>query len=156
MKGAPLRIFKFTPGVTAAAFEGGDYVEAVTKLIPGAVVAAYLSGRSILLAGAGTDTDKWWAGTDVSKWWWVGWATFGLLAVIILRVWTTSDEKAGVPPEWSSIIISAVSFVVWVYNFGDAFKLFGLWSEVGSGLLLIGWTLIAPAVLKMLKSVLGR
>jgi hypothetical protein len=143
MKGAPLRIERhenqFHLGPSGDGEGTGKYAEAVTKLIPGEVVAAYLAGKAALQAGAPGET----AGTGL----WVGWTVFCLAVVVCLRRWMTSDKAAGVPAEWSAVSISALSFLVWVYSFGDVFQILGWWSKVGSALVLIGWTVVSPFIL---------
>jgi hypothetical protein len=144
MKGAPLRIERHEnqkslgPGGGDDEASGvGKWAEAVTKLIPGEVVAAYLSGKSILQTGS----------PPPSIGWWIGWTVFCLAVVIGLRRWMTSDKAGGVPAEWSAVWISVLSFLVWVYSFGDVFDMLGWWSKTGSSLVLIGWTLAAPLIL---------
>lgn len=123
----------------------GKYFEAITKLIPGEVVAAYLTGRSVVQAGAPGETP--------GKGTWIVWTLVCLFLVIGLRKWMTSDKAAGVPAEWSAVCISALSFLVWVYSFGDVFQLLGLWTKVSSTLALITWTAAAPLILFGLKRV---
>lgn len=155
MRGSPLRVEKHRKrgdvGLEAAGGAGDlegleKWVAAVAKLVPGEVVAAYLAGRSVLL---GTAEPAMPAADDQG--WWVAWTLICLLSVIGLRRWMTSDQSAGVPPEWSAVTLSALSFCVWVYSFGDVFKLFDLWHAKGSALILIAWTLVAPLILILLK-----
>lgn len=63
----------------------------------------------------------------------------------------TSDVAADVPPEWSAVWVSVLSFLIWVYSFGDVFQMLGWWDKVGSALLLLAWTLFAPVILVALK-----
>ena len=147
MRGASLRIERHgiqTESSAPVGFAGGGpskYAEAVAKLIPGEVVAAYLSGKAVLQA----DTPP------PSVYWWIGWTVFCFAVVIGLRRWMTSDTANGVPAEWSAVCISALSFVVWVYSFGDVFQILGWWSRAGAALVLIGWTLGAPLLLFLFK-----
>lgn len=144
MLGAPLRIERH-PNQKAMGPEGeapeptgiAKWAAAVTKLIPGEVVAAYLAGRTMLQLGSPPP--------GIGSW--IGWTIFCLAAVFGLRRWMTSDTKNGVPAEWSAVWTSVFSFVVWVYSFGDVFQLLGVWSKVDSALVLIGWTLVAPLVI---------
>jgi hypothetical protein len=146
MRGAPLRIDRYENQKPLGPGDGGGtgkYAEAVTKLIPGEVVAAYLAGKAMLQAGTPP------LGTS----WWVGWTVFCLAAVIGLRRWMTSDKAAGVPVEWSAVSISTLSFLVWVYSFGDVFQMLDWWNKAGSALVLFGWTLVSPLLLFGLKRV---
>ena len=134
MKDAPLRIEPHREQTLLARGEGlSKYTQAATKLIPAEVVAAYLAGKAILLGD-----------NSSSIVWWVGWTLVCLVFVIVLRAYATSDNTAGVPPERPAVFISALSFLVWVYSFGDVFQMLGLWSKLGSGLLLIVWSLASP------------
>jgi hypothetical protein len=148
MKGAPLRIERHENQKSLGPEGGGGepggvgkWAEAVTKLIPGEVVAAYLAGKAMLQAGS----------PPLGTGWWIGWTVFCLAAVFGLRRWMTSDKSAGVPAEWSAVWISVFSFLVWVYSFGDAFQMVGWWNKTGSALVLIAWTLVAPLILFGLK-----
>jgi len=147
MKGAPLRIDlhpnqkSLSDNETPAQPTGlAKWTEAVTKLVPGEVVAAYLAGRSVLASEPPMGLAAW-----------ILWTVFCLLIVIGLRLWMTSDSKAAVPPEKTSVTISALSFLVWIYSFGDVFRLLGVWSPRGSTLVLIGWTLAAPLLYFLIK-----
>lgn len=148
MRGAPLRVQRHENQLHMGDGDAGPgagvakYADAVTKLIPGEVVAAYLTGKTMLQAGT--------LGLN----WWLGWTIFCLLVVIGLRRWMTSDDANGVPTEWSAVVTAALSFIVWVYSFGDVFQLLGWWSKEGSALVLIGWTLASPLALFLLKKVL--
>jgi hypothetical protein len=144
MRGAPLRIElhanqkSLGPGLEAIQPTGVEkWAAAVTKLIPGEVVAAYLAGKTILQLGSPP------AGIGL----WIGWTIFCLLAVIGLRRWMTSDKSAGVPAEWSAVWTSVLSFLVWVYSFGDVFQMLGWWDKTLAALVLIGWTLASPLIL---------
>jgi hypothetical protein len=144
MKGAPLRIERHPNQKHLGDDDSGGagkYVEAVTKLIPGEVVAAYLSGKAVLQGGA--------PAPGIGSW--LGWTVFCFVVVIGWRRWLTSDRPADVPAEWSAVIVSALSFLVWVYSFGDVFQMLEWWSRVGSALVLIGWTLGSPLLLYVLK-----
>lgn len=146
MRGAPLRIERHEnqKGLGAEATGTGAGVEkwalAVAKLVPGEVVAAYIAGKAVLQGPPPSGIT-----------WWLVWTLVCLAAVFGLRRWMTSDKSADVPAEWSAVILSMLSFALWIYSFGDIFKLFGIWDERGSALLLIGWTLVAPLILFGLK-----
>lgn len=141
MRGAPLRITGHKNQIHFGEDDGGqvDYAAAVSKLIPGEVVAGYLACKSVLVAGGE-------AGASLG--WWIFVTATCLAAVVLLRAWATSDGKAAVPPEWPAVCLATISFLIWVYSFGDVFVLLGWWSQIGSGLFLILWTLLAPAVLR--------
>jgi hypothetical protein len=156
MKGAPLRI---SSHATRAAADSdrqstlvSKYAGAVTKLIPGEVVSAYAAGKSFLLSDTET-FEKAWAKYHPE---WIAWTIFCFVMVILFRSFTTSDKAAGDKIEWSSVIVAAFSFVVWIYAFGDVFQGLGHWSKVSAGLVLFGWSLFAPFLLFGLKKVWGE
>ncbi len=151
MKGAPLRIQRHENQVHLGAAGRGTkdragWVEEITKLIPGEAVAAYLSGR-VLLRGSNP---------PLGVGWWIAWTLLGLVLVVGLRRWMTSDKTSAVPAEWSAVCTSAISFVVWVYSFGDVFQMLGVWNSAGSGLVLIAWTTGAPLVLLGFRKLFGE
>jgi hypothetical protein len=149
MKGAPLRIERHADQTALSDTDtpAAKYVEEIAKLIPGEVVAAYLAGKSIIVANSPA------SGPSNAKWW-IGWTVFCFAMVLIIRAFTTSDKEAGVPPEWSAVAVAAISFLLWVYSFGDVFQQLDLWSPIGAGLFLIAWTLASPWILKLLKLVI--
>jgi hypothetical protein len=55
--------------------------------------------------------------------------------------------------EWSAVIVSAASFLVWVYSLGDVFKMLmpRYWSADNATHLLMAWTIACPAILLFLK-----
>ncbi len=149
MKGAPLRI-EWHENQKRLRPRGGDgeaagiakWAEAVTKLVPGEVVIVYLAGKALLQAVSPPPETGWWVGLTV----------FCLAAVFGLRRWMTSDTSADLPAEWSAVWTSVLSFLVWVYSFGDVFQRLGVWHKTGSVLVLLGWTiLVAPLIFFGLK-----
>lgn len=148
MHGAPLRIEKHENQKDLGSGDGqvgtggtAKWAEAVTKLIPGEVIAAYLSGKSVMQSST----------PPLGTIWWIGWTTFCVLVVIGLRGWMTSDTDSAVPAEKSAVTVSALSFLVWVYSFGDVFEMLGWWNKPGAALVMIGWTLASPLVLVLFR-----
>lgn len=147
MRGAPLRVERHDNQKSLGPDSSGQepsglekWVSAAAKLVPGEVVAAYMAGKAVLQGPPPSITG-----------WWMAWTIVCLGAVFGLRRWMTSDKNAGVPAEWSAVIMSMLSFCVWVYSFGDVFKMVGVWDDRGSALVLIAWTLVAPLLLFGLK-----
>ena len=118
-----------------------SYQEKLTKLIPAEVVALYLGGKNAIEAFFATPANA--AGGDVPMWWW-GWTIVCVVGLFIYRAWATSDAKIDVPPDYLAVIIAMISFVIWVYGFGDAFRVSGLWHPLLATLLVLAWTFLAP------------
>jgi len=97
----------------------------LVKLVPAEVVAAYLAGRP--LAGAR------WAGE---------WSVVCLAMVIIVRAWGTADRRG---PQWVSVAVSAVSFVLWVYASGGRFLHWNVDVTLASLAVLV-WTTLVPVL----------
>lgn len=123
-----------------------QYIERVVKLIPSEVVGVYLVGKAGIQARftdkADHSQDMFSEGT-----YWIGWTAFCLLAVIAIRSWATSDKVT--PVEKPAVAIAAISFLIWVYSFGDAFKFISvrnhsLWDSLLAMLLVFAWTLAVP------------
>lgn len=125
------------------------YQEALAKLIPAEVVALYLGGKNAIQTyfhDGATTSD---AGSEPG--FWIGWLVISFLGLVAYRRWATSDKSHGVPPEWPAVAISAVSFLVWVYSFGDAFRIVNVWHPLVATLLVLAWTFAAPLVYRLIS-----
>jgi hypothetical protein len=109
-----------------------DYVSRLTGLIPGEVLALYLTGQGVIPDGARITMAVW--------------ALFCFGGVIALRVWGTRDQAAREPVQWPTVLISAISFVIWVYSIGGPFAAYGLRVPHLASLLVLGWTFVVPIV----------
>ena len=99
----------------------------LVKLVPSEAIAVYLAGRAYA-HGA----------------WAVAWPFVGLALTLVLRVWGTADERG---PQWRSVAIAGVSFVLWVYATGGAFAGLTL-SQDTAALAVLVWTTVVPGVWK--------
>jgi hypothetical protein len=131
-----------------------QYVERVVKLIPSEVVGAYLVGKAGIQAKFADKADH---SQDLisESTYWIGWAVFCFLAVILIRAWATSDRNT--PVEKPAVVIAAVSFLIWVYSLGDAFKFISVrdhsvWDSLLAMLLVFAWTLLVPLIYREKKS----
>lgn len=97
----------------------------LVKLVPSEAVAVYLAGRNYA-HGA----------------WAVAWPFVGLALTLLLRAWGTADERG---PQWQSVTIAGVSFVLWVCATGGAFAGLRLSPEVAALAVLV-WTTVVPVV----------
>ena len=104
-----------------------NYKDRLLKLIPSEIVAAYM-----VLAGIiPKDSAKW--GTLV--------VSIVLLILVPFYLWKIQNVKIT-----SQILVTAISFVVWLYSLGGPFEAWGFYeSWIGSAILIL-WTLIIPIV----------
>ena len=97
----------------------------LVKLVPAEVVAVYLAGRPL--------AQERYAG---------GWPVACLVLLVIVRAWGTNDRHG---PQWVSVAISAVSFVLWVYAIGGRFLTWSVDVNLAAlGVLL--WTALVPVL----------
>jgi hypothetical protein len=115
-------------------FAGDDfnsYLDRLIKMIPSEVIGLYLVG-----VGAITQT----ASCRVVL---LIWAIFCLICVFVVRIYGT--KLPGKKPQWAAIVISAVSFTIWVYTIPKGpFDLYGIYIPVLGSLLVLGWTFVIP------------
>ena len=124
MKG-PLRISTSARAsiVGGAAGPVDPWLARLVKLVPAEVVAVYLAGRPL--------AQEHYAGT---------WPVACLVLVGIVRAWGTSDRRG---PQWVSVAISAVSFVLWVYAMGGRFLTYNVDVNLAALGVLV-WTTLVP------------
>lgn len=111
-----------------------DYWGRLIKLIPAEVISIYLVGIGIIPAGANLST--------------AAWALVCLGLVVVARAYLTGNKPNNIPPEWGSVIISAISFGIWVYNMPGPFQAYGLAVPYMGSLAILVWTFIVPAFYK--------
>jgi hypothetical protein len=114
-----------------------EYLARLVKLIPTEVVGLYMVGTGILQQTAKDDKVSW-----------LVWAIICFILVIVVRVFGTSDAKNKVPPEIPLVIISAVSFVIWLYSLGG--QLLDLWHVTNkfAWMAVLVWTFVIPFIYK--------
>jgi hypothetical protein len=108
-----------------------SYMERLVKLVPAEVMTIYLLGTGII-------------GPDIA-WGLAAWAAVCLGLVIFTRARLTRDKAAGEHPQWAAVAISAVSFVLWIYNLaGGPFQALGLDVRGLGQLAVLVWTYLVP------------
>lgn len=110
-----------------------EYLEKLMKMIPAEVVGLYLVGSGVVPEEEHAIL--------------LSWTVFCFAAVIVVRAIGTRDPMGG-PPQWGAVLISSVSFVIWIYSVGGSFRWYlGQHYEpyVGS-LLVLAWTFLVPMV----------
>ena len=104
-----------------------DYKARLLKLIPSEIVAAYL-----VLSGIIPEESAKWGILIVSV---------VLLILVPLYLWRIHNVK-----RCAQIIITTISFVVWVYSLGGPFLSWGMHKAWIGSVILVLWTLIVPLV----------
>jgi hypothetical protein len=105
--------------------EAQNYKDRLLKLIPSEIVAAYMVLAGIIpLASA-----KW--GTLI--------VSIILLILVPFYLWKIHNVTRS-----SQIIVTSISFVVWVYSLGGPFQFWNLYQAWIGSVILVLWTLIVP------------
>lgn len=111
-----------------------DYFERLIKMIPGEVVGLYIVGSGLIPTGKTIGLAIW---TGVC-----------LIAVIAVRAWGTADVPNQLGPQWSAVLISSISFLIWVYSIGGPFAAYGVAVPYVASLLVLAWTFFVPIFYK--------
>ena len=127
-----------------------SYLERLVKLVPSEVIVAYP-----MLKGS--------APADIASWAWPLTAWILLAVVIVLRWHATATTDRG--PQWLAILLSAMSFIIWVNVIDGSFGVSNIasylqvplsddWSPKPesqrflSSMALVLWTVIVPVLYK--------
>jgi len=141
---APLRIVKRKTFDVKAAFKQMPaeedstgmqiYLKRLVMLIPGEVVSLYLVGNGIIPSEAKMVT--------------IVWSILCLFFVVLVRSQATGDRANKISPQWAAVIISSISFVIWVYNMPGPFQAYNLAIPYIGSLAILAWTFIVPWLYK--------
>ena len=119
------------------------YPERLLKLIPAEVIAIYRSHRYLPVRHRRHPRRPAVGAT-------AAWAATCLLLVVIARGFTTRDAAQRLPPQWPAVIISALSFVIWIFTMPGLLQGFGLAPPFVGSLIIAVWTFLIPYVYKRL------
>jgi hypothetical protein len=119
-----------TPSATPAAAD--DYMTKLVKYIPTEIVAVYLFISGILKNLAPNAV--------------LDWGVFVLLLVLTpVYIWrVTKDPQKS--PAWDQLVVSFVSFAVWVFALGGPFAAYAWYNPLYGSILVALFTLIAPII----------
>lgn len=138
MTKGPYRITKSTTRQLAFDDDSGDragglaeYIDRLLRLIPSEVVGLYLVGSGVI------PDDQ--AAAHVL------WSVFCFFAVVASRYFGTRSSTDPTP-QLATIVISSVSFVVWLYAIGGPFVDLGWHVGWIGSLMVLSWTFIVPLV----------
>jgi len=101
-----------------------DILSRIVKLAPSEVVGLYLLGKGV--------ADPSWLGI---------WSVICLALVLILRIWGTKSQ-------WPSVLISFVSFGIWVLAIGDPILTFPIPDGRILSLVILVFTFLVPIFYK--------
>ena len=124
---AALRLNSAPPGalIRRPASSIDPWLTRLVKLVPAEIVAVFLAGRPL--------AQERYAGQ---------WPVACLTLLVIVRALGTSDRRG---PQWVSVAISAVSFVLWVYAMGGRFLSYTVDVNLASLAVLV-WTTLVPVL----------
>lgn len=90
-----------------------DYLQRLTKLIPGEAVSIYLTGKNMI-----TPDD----GQSICCDYWLM-PLVGLVPLLLVRILGTRVQTAAgkMDVEWSFVLVSFISYIIWIYAIGDCF-----------------------------------
>ncbi len=110
------------------------YWDRLKNLIPGEVAAIYVAGIGIIPQGQKIGLAVWAAACLI-------------FTIIFIAAETKNIEgqpNVKHPIDWTHVIISSISFILWVYALGGPFAEYGLQIPWIAALLMLGWTFIVP------------
>jgi len=107
-----------------------SYMERLVKLIPTEVVALYLVGLGIIPQNARVPI--------------VVWALVCVGLVVLVRARATGDRPNKLSPQWGAVVVSTISFVIWVYNMPGPFQVYQLAIPYVGSLTVLVWTFVVP------------
>jgi hypothetical protein len=111
-----------------------QYWDRLKNLIPAEVSAIYIAGSGIIPEGEKIGL--------------LVWALFCLGCTILFIAKATKTvegkPKETFPIDWAHVVISSISFIVWVYALGGPFVGLGIHIAWIGTLLMIGWTSLVP------------
>ena len=111
-----------------------SYLDRLLKMIPAEVVGLYLIGKGIIPGGQLIALTVW--------------TVVCLIGVVAVRAYGTGDRAARLKPDWVHVAISAVAFVLWVYQMGGPFEAVGIAVPYIGSLLMLAWTFFVPLFYK--------
>ncbi len=112
------------------------YQDKLLKLIPTEIVGAYMFLSGVVSGGPESAAQTAGNVLDDNL---IYIVFFALLALTPLYLWRVSNVTNVV-----QIIVTTVSYVVWVYTLGGPFSIWGIYSPAAGSVFLVIWTLAMP------------
>ncbi len=120
-------------GAGASRQEPDDYQTRVVKYIPVEIVAAFIAVESVINSTAQLSAAAHWL------------IFFALFALTPLYMWRVTSEK-NKPPAKTQILVSMLSFFIWVFALGGPFSSLNWYQPVYGALLLPIFTVAIPVI----------
>ena len=117
-------------GDAVPAQEADGYADKLVKLIPAEVISLYLSMTLILSSSSAEVHDV------------VPGIVYGFC---VFATWFYMRYTLKIT-DWRQLLVTVLAFMVWGFTFGEPFPGLTWWNETYSGLLLAGFTFLAPNV----------
>jgi hypothetical protein len=112
------------------------YQDKLLKLIPTEIVGAYMFLSGVVSGGPESAAQTTGNMLDDNL---IYIVFFALLALTPLYLWRVSNVTNVV-----QIIVTTISYVVWVYTLGGPFSIWGIYSPAAGSVFLVIWTLAMP------------
>jgi hypothetical protein len=124
-----------------------DYLQRLIKLIPSEAIGIYLTVKNMVPEGQSVCGDHNWLPI-------VGLIPLLIIRILGTRVQAVSDDgtKPKISVEWGLVLISIVSYFIWIYSIGDC--VLGYWpkSEIDPpfiiAIVVMLWTFLIPYIYK--------
>ena len=127
--------------------ETQSYFDKAVKLIPTEIVGAYM-----VLAGViGIDNSPTAPPVDSLSRILIQVVFFALLVMTPLYLWKISNVTNKV-----QLIVTSLAFVLWIYNLGGPFTVWGLYNAKVAAVLLTLWSLVVPVFVRPDPGTLSR
>jgi amino acid transporter len=107
------------------------YLSRLIKLIPSDILALYVFGENLIPEEIMTAR--------------VIFAIICLMLVAVSRYQWTKEINSN-EPQWPVIVISMISFCIWVYSIGSLFEIAGLQEKWLGSLMIATWVVIVPYI----------
>ena len=111
-----------------------SYLSRVVKLIPGEVMGLYTMAENII-------PEDQTIGLVVIT-------LFCAVSVVIIRANLTKDQKTKKSPQWIAVMVSLISFLIWVYCISSLSKTIGIYQQWVGTITMACWSFIIPWIYK--------
>lgn len=104
------------------------YLDRLVRLIPSEIIALYSTGIAVIPIN-----------DFIVR---LVWSVFCFFSVILVRIIGAKSSKG--KTQYITVIVSTISFVIWIYNGQGIFVDLGLYVNYIGALLMLAWTFLVP------------